>query len=404
MNNLLVAPIFLPLLAAALGMAAWRNVRVQTALGVVTTFAVFGCAVELLRQVAGGGHLVLRVGGWPAPFGIVLVADVFAALMVLLTSGIAVAVAVFSVSAVDPGRRCYGWYPLMLVLSAGVNLAFLTGDLFNLFVAFELMLIASFVMVSLGGEKAQLEGALKYVTLNLVSSALFLTAVGLVYGMTGTLNLADLAQRLPALENRAMVLASGMLLLAAFGIKAAIFPLFFWLPAAYHTLPPPGAALFAGTLTKVGVYAMVRVFTLLIPLGEWHLREILLATAGLTMVVGVLGAAVQVEMRRILAFHIISQIGYLLMGLAIYAPLALAGMVFFMIHNVLAKSNLFLVSGAVLQIQGSTELKRLGELYRARPLLAVLFLVPALSLAGIPPFSGFFAKLLLVRAGLEIEQ
>jgi multicomponent Na+:H+ antiporter subunit D len=192
-----------------------------------------------------------------------------------------------------------------------------------------------------------------------------------------------------------------MLFLAAFGIKAALFPFFFWLPASYHTPPVAVSAIFAGLLTKVGVYSLIRVFTLLFVQDVGYTHSLILVISGLTMVTGVLGAVAQNEFRRILSFHIISQVGYMVMGLALFTPLALAGSIFYIIHHIIVKTNLFLASGVVLQLRGTLELNRLGGLYQRAPVLAWLFLVPALSLAGLPPLSGFWAKLLLVRAGLE---
>jgi multicomponent Na+:H+ antiporter subunit D len=227
--------------------------------------------------------------------------------------------------------------------------------------------------------------------------------VGVLYGVTGTLNMADLATQLPLVSpGLANILA--MMFLVAFGIKAAVFPLYFWLPAAYHTPPAAVSAIFAGMLTKVGVYALIRVFTLLFIQDIDYTHLIILVIAAFTMTSGVLGAASQFEFRRILSFHIISQIGYMIMGLALFSPLALAGAVFYIMHHIIVKANLFLVSGAVNRLQGSYQLKSLGGLYRSRLALAVLFLIPALSLAGLPPLSGFWAKLTIIQAGVEQSQ
>jgi len=262
-------------------------------------------------------------------------------------------------------------------------------------------LISSFVLMALGGERPQLEGAIKYVTLNLISSAFFLAGVGILYGMTGTLNMADLSVKLAALGRPGLVTACSMLFLVAFGIKAAIFPLFFWLPASYHTPPVAVSAVFAGLLTKVGVYALIRVFTLIFVGDVGFTHKLILVISGLTMITGVLGAVAQFEFRRILSFHIISQIGYMILGLGLYTPLALAGSVFYIVHHIIVKTNLFLVSGVVHRIYGTFELRQLGGMVRAYPMVAFLFLVPALSLAGVPPLSGFFAKFALVKAGLD---
>jgi multicomponent Na+:H+ antiporter subunit D len=364
---------------------------------------LLGAALGLLVSVAQSGIQVVQLGNWPAPFGITLVADLFSAIMVVLAGLMGLMVAIYSLTTMDARREAFGYYPLLHILLLGVCGAFLTGDMFNLYVWFEVMLIASFVLLALGGERAQLEGAIKYVTLNLISSALFLAAVGILYGLVGTLNMADVARQLKTVQP-GLVTTLAMLFLVAFGIKAAIFPLFFWLPASYHTPPVAVSAIFAGLLTKVGVYALIRVFTLLFVQDVSYTHNLILIVAGLTMVTGVLGAAAQDEFRRILSFHIVSQIGYMLMGLALFTPLALAGSIFYIIHHIIVKTNLFLISGVVYRLSGTYDLKKLGGLYQSSPGIAMLFLVPALSLAGIPPLSGFWAKFTLVRAGLEVEQ
>jgi multicomponent Na+:H+ antiporter subunit D len=346
--------------------------------------------------------MAVRVGSWPAPFAITLVADLLSAMMVVLTALVGAAVVTYSEADVASEEKASAYYPLVMVLLTGVCGAFLTGDLFNLFVWFEVMLISSFVLLALGGKRQQLEGAIKYVTLNLIASALFLAGVGLLYGLTGTLNLADLHVRLGAMPSSNVLDAIAMLLLVAFGLKAAVFPLFFWLPASYHTAPVAVSALFAGLLTKVGVYALLRVFTLVFVHRPVFAHELILVVAGLTMVTGVLGAAAQVEVRRILSFHIVSQIGYMIMGLGLADALGLAGSIFYVAHHIIVKTNLFLVSGLMQRSgAGSGQLAALGGLWRERPGLSLLFLIPALSLAGIPPLSGFFAKLVLVQAGLQ---
>ena len=406
MTWLLVLPVVLPLGTAVLALLARGSLRAQRWLGVLGAGALLGASLALGAEVwrAGGSTLVAEIGEWPAPFGISFVADHLAAAMVLVTGVMGAAVAVYSLADVDPARERFGYYPLLHILLAGVNGAFLTGDLFNLYVWFEVLLMASFVLLALGGEREQIAGAVKYVTLNLLASALLLMAVGILFGMTGALNLAEIAVRLPKSPSPGLVTAVAMLFLVAFGIKAAVFPLFFWLPASYHTPPVAVSAIFAGLLTKVGVYALIRVFTLLFTQDVGYTHTLILIVAGLTMVTGVLGAAAQHEVRRILSFHIISQIGYMIMGLALFTPLALLGAVFYVVHHIIVKTNLFLIAGVMRRIAGSFDLDRLGGLYRAHPLLGALFLIPAFSLAGMPPLSGFWAKLILVRAGLEIGQ
>jgi multicomponent Na+:H+ antiporter subunit D len=402
MPLLLVLPIATPLATAMLALLLWQHRRLQRAVSLAGAVGLLASAVMLLGWVSDEGIQATAIGGWPAPFGITLVADLLSAMMVLLAAIVGVSVAVYSLATIDPRREVYGYHPLYHVLLAGVCGAFLTGDLFNLYVWFEVLLISSFVLMGLGGERGQLEGSVKYVTLNLLSSAIFLAAVGVLYGTAGTLNMADLSIVLqdPRFDDR-LILAIALLFLVAFGIKAAMFPVFAWLPASYHTPPVAVSAIFAGLLTKVGVYALVRVFTLIFTHDPAVTHNLILVIAGVTMVSGVLGAAAQVEFRRVLSFHIISQIGYMLMGLGLFTRLALAGTVFYLAHHIIVKTNLFLISGIVLRLKGTLDLASLGGLYGTRPALGVLFLVPALSLAGLPPLSGFWAKLILIQAALE---
>jgi multicomponent Na+:H+ antiporter subunit D len=403
------APVVLPLLAAAVVMVAYRSPRAQRVAGVGGAFALFAAALVLFTSVWRNGALTVHMGSWPAPFAITLVADTLAGVMVLVASLIGAAVAVYSLAEVDPRRLDMGYFGYLMVLLAGVNGAFLTADLFNLYVCFEVMLMASFVLMVLGGDSRQKEGGLKYVTLNLVSSALFLAGVGIVYGAAASLNLGELASRMPmvAAQRPELVAALAGLLLVAFGIKAALFPLYFWLPASYHTPPVAVSAVFAGLLTKVGVYALIRVFSVVF-VGQRGLFSVLLVVSVLTMIFGVLGAVAQFHVRRILSFHIISQIGYIVLGLALLSSdeagvrrLALAAAVFYIVHHILVKTNLFLIAGVIRRLGGTEELGPLGGLGSAAPWLAALFLVPAASLAGIPPLSGFWAKLAVIQAAVD---
>ncbi len=406
---LLALPLLWPLATAALSLLAWRHPRRQRALALIGAVGLLCSAVVLLRAVQERGILSAQAGGWPAPFGITLAADLFSAMLLVVASiaGLAVllyAFATFDISAQDRKREGFGFYPLFLFLLLGVTGAFLTGDLFNLYVWFEVLLLSSFVLLALGGEKRQMEGAIRYFVLNMLSSTFFLAALGLLYGSVGTLNLADLALRLSSMSEPERLTPIALLFLLAFGLKAAIFPLYFWLPASYPTPPPVISALFAGLLTKVGVYAIVRIFATLFveDLGLTHL--LLLWLAGLTMVFGVLGAVAQNEVRQILSFHIVSQIGYMLLGLALLTPLALAGSIFYIVHHIVVKTNLFLIAGLIYRLRTTGRLAQLGGLLHSRPGVAVLFAISALSLAGLPPFSGFWAKLVLIQASLRAEQ
>jgi len=384
----------------ALTLMFWRSQYWQKVITLLSSLIYLIVSVLILSRVFADGYLVFQVGQWPAPFGITLVADMLSAIMILLTAIVGLAGAIYSIGSVPKEHIKFGYFPLFHLLLAGVTGSFLTGDIFNLFVWFEVMLLSSFGLLTLGGERAQMEGAIKYVTLNLFSSALLLSAIGLLYGMVGTLNMADIALKLSAVEDQGLVNLLSLLFMVSFSIKAGAFPLFFWLPASYHTPLIAVSAVFAGLLTKVGVYALYRVFSLIFIGDIGYTHNILLWIGIFTMVVGVLGAAAQFEFRRILSFHIISQIGYMILALAIFTPLAIIGGVFYIMHHIIVKTNLFLVSGVVYQLLGTHELKSMGGLYRSKPWLALWFLIPAMSLAGLPPLSGFFAKFIVIQAGV----
>lgn len=396
----LAAPLLIPFAAAALALLApLLGLRARW-VGVLASVLHLAAALRLGAAVAGEGAIAAGMGGWAPPLGIVLVADALSALMVAVTALMGLLVGVYALADIDRRRERAGWHALFQVLLAGATGAFLTGDLFNLYVWFEVMLVASFGMLVIGGSAAQLDAGVKYVALNMVATLAFLTAVGLIHGLAGTLTMADLAQRLETAPPAAAGAAS-LLLFAAFAAKAGLFPLFFWLPAAYHTPAMATTAIFAAILTKAGIYAMMRVFTLVFPEGPAH--DLLLPAAILTMTLGVIGAAAQTEVHRILSFHIVSQIGYIALGLALATPLALMGAILYMVHNIVAKANLFLIAGVQKRLTGSHALARTGGLYAAAPLLAALFGVSAFAMAGMPPFSGFWGKLALVQAGLELR-
>ncbi|MEV1333921.1 Na+/H+ antiporter subunit D [Micromonospora costi] len=401
MNRLLPLPVVVPLLGAALTLVLARWPRLQRAIsvgGLATTLAV---AAVLLVQAYRHGPVVLAIGGWPPPVGIVLVADQLAALMLVVSAAVTLCVLLYSIG---QGQADIGesapitiYHPTYLVLTAGVTNAFLAGDLFNLFVGFEILLAASFVLITLGGTETRIRTGSTYVVVSILSSMVFLASVGLVYAATGTLNMAQLAERLDALPE-GVRLALQLMLLLAFGVKAAVFPLSAWLPDSYPTAPAPVTAVFAGLLTKVGVYAIIRTETLLFPGGQ--VGTLLLVVAGLTMLIGILGAVAQSDMKRLFSFTLVSHIGYMIFGVGLSSLAGLSGAIFYVVHHITIQTTLFLVAGLVEVRAGSTDLHRLGGLARVAPLLGVLFFVPAMNLAGVPPLSGFLGKLGLLQAGV----
>jgi len=401
MSWLIAATLMAPLSAAAAGLGLkdhprWRDM--------VTVFGLATAAVSafaMLFEVTSNGSHALQVGGWGPELGIVLVADRFAVLVLPVALSIILVVELFAI-----GQRRTAWGanpelagPLLGVLTSGVSLAILTGDLFTLFVAFELILVSSYVLLTHQGQREQIRAGMTYVVMNLFASTLFLFGLAFVYSATGTVNLALLAERIPELSTGAR-LGIGGWFFVVFGTKAAMFPLFSWLPDSYPTAPTTITAVFAGLLTKIGIYAMIRFHTLT---GMDDLGPVILMIAGVTMIVGALGALAQSDVKRILSFHVISQIGYMLMGLGLFSAAGTTGAILFLIHHMPVKTVLFLVGGLIENHQGTSALDRSGGLAAKRPIIAVLFAIPALSLAGLPPFSGFVAKFGVISAGIDAQ-
>lgn len=403
MDRLIILPVLIPFFTGIAVLLLRRRMRAIRIMALSGAAAALAAALGLLGATSDGHILATQMGGWPAPYGITFAVDLMSALMATIATLLGVLVLLYSLGSLDAPREQMGFYALYHFMLMGVCGSFIVGDLFTLYVFFEIMLISSFGLMTLGGERGQLEGGLKYVVINMVASILFVSALAVLYGVTGTLNMAHLSVRLSTAPPYVVTLLASMFVIV-FGIKAGLFPLFFWLPASYHTPPPAVSAVFAGLLTKVGVYALIRVFTLIFLQSSAYTHALLLGLSGLTMLTGVLGAVAQYDFRRLLAFHIISQIGYMIMGLAFFTPLGLAGAIFHIVHNMVVKTNLFLVSGVVERLEGTANLKQLGGLWKRRPALGVLFLTSALALAGLPPLSGFFSKFMLVWAGLEIQQ
>jgi multicomponent Na+:H+ antiporter subunit D len=357
----------------------------------------------LLGRVESAGPGATQIGDLTAPFGITVVADLFTAMMLMVSSTMLLAVLCYAIGQRGTDTVSAAFHPVYLTMAAGVSLAFLAGDLFNLFVAFEIMLTSSYVLITLGATRLQVRSGMTYVVINLFASMLFLVSVGFVYAATGTVNLADLVAKMGAVPAELRT-AFALLFLVVFGIKAAIFPLFFWLPDSYPTAPTPITAIFAGLLTKVGIYAIFRVETLLFLPDFPGPSTLVLTIASLTMVVGVLGAIAQNDIKRILSFHIVSQVGYMILGLGLFTTAGIAGAIFYIVHHIVVKTALFLTGGLVEHSAGSGSIARVDGLAHRSPALAGMFLLPALSLAGIPPFSGFVAKLALVEAGFAVDR
>lgn len=401
-QQLILYPLLLQLLLAIVLMFFWYKINAQKVISILGSILHLGLTIYVFSYIWNSGTQTIQAGSWEAPFGITFVADTLSITLVLLTAIAGLAVSIFSASSMIPDRLRFGYFPIFHFLLLGLNGAFLTGDIFNLYVWFEIIIISSFVLITLGGEKAQLEGAVKYFTLNFLASMIFLTAIAVLYGLTGSLNMADLANKVAAVENRALVQITAVLFLIGFGIKAAVFPLYFWLPASYHTPPTAVSAIFGGLLTKVGVYALIRVFTLIF-VGDAFLDELLIVIAILTLFSGAVGALIQNNIKKVFSYLIICHIGYMILGLGMFTEVAIAGTIFYLIHDIVVKTNLFMVSGLIYRIKGSSSMRALGGFYSGYPKLSLLIFIPLFSLVGIPPLSGFWPKISLITASFNTE-
>ncbi len=403
MNSALVPlPIVIPLFAAALTVILGRWLAAQRVVALGALVSTVAVSIALLVEADEHGVVKMDAGGWAAPLGITYVVDRLSAIMLVTSSLMLVIVLIYAIGQHGVEDHHVGFEPIYLVLAAGVSASFITADMFNLFVAFEMMLAASYVLLTLGGRADQIRGGMIYVVISLVASALFITALALLYASTGTVNMADLAVRIPELSPDVRT-GFSLLLIFVFGIKAGLFPLFFWLPDSYPTAPGPVTAIFAGLLTKVGVYAIIRTQTLLFPLDSQQ-GTVLLVIGGLTMVLGVLGALAQDDLKRVLSFHIVGQIGYMIFGLGLFTVAGISAVVFYIVQTILVKTNLFLVAGLIERHFGSSRISQVGGVVRSAPVIACFFAVPALSLAGLPPSSGFAGKFALLDAGVDASQ
>ncbi|AXR74852.1 Na+/H+ antiporter subunit D [Auritidibacter sp. NML130574] len=393
--------VVLPILGAALAFTLVRRPRGQILVTVLTIVVTLLLEVALLIATWNEGANAVFLGGWEAPWGIVMVVDRFSALMLVVATTVVLAVLLYAsaqgIGDDDTPRPVSIFHPTYLILTAGVSNAFLAGDLFNLYVGFEILLTASYVLLTMGGTGPRIRAGVTYVVVSVISSVIFLIAIAMIYGATGTVNLADLAVKLAELDPDLQQVLH-IMLLVGFGIKAAVFPLSFWLPDSCPTAPAPVTAVFAGLLTKVGVYAIVRTETLLFP-GN-RLNDLLLVVAGLTMVIGILGALVQSDIKRVLSFTLVSHIGYMIFGLALANVVGLGATVFYVVHHITIQTSLFLVTGLIEYRAGTANIDRLGSMLKISPLIGVLYIIPALNLGGIPPFSGFIGKIGLLQAGV----
>jgi multicomponent Na+:H+ antiporter subunit D len=405
-NGLAIWPVVIPLGAAALTVLVRRWPALQRGVMEVAVAGMLVAAALLLARTTSGDVILMKFGGWGRPFGVTFVADVLSAALCTAAGIVALAVAVFARADVRARRRRAGFDPLFLGMLAAVNGAFLTGDLFNLYVWFELMLVTALGLMTLDRRRAQIDGALRYAAMSMMGATFILVGIGLLYGETGTLDLMHMSTTFAGRAPSVTSSVAAYLLLAGLVLKAGLFPLFFWLPASYHTAPISVAAALAGLLTKVAFYACLRIFVVVFGVGTGTavasgLPSLFALLATATMLVSVLAAIAQVDVRRLLAFHVVGQVAYLMMGLALASAQGSAAAIFYMVHTMLVQTGLFLGAGAIARGSGGYDLRALGGLIREHPRFSLLFAALALSISGVPPLSGFWAKALVIDAAFR---
>ncbi|MEK4348231.1 Na+/H+ antiporter subunit D [Paenibacillus sp. FSL P4-0184] len=398
MNNLLVLPLLIPAFTAVILIFLKERVDLQRIISAVSVFLNILVAGIIVYQVSTKGIQTLYMGGWLPPYGIVFVADMFAALLVLIGAIVGAACLFFSFASIGEERERFYYYPFFHFLLTGVFGSFLTGDLFNLFVCFEVLLVASYALIVLGGSKGQLRETLKYVLVNVISSSLFVATLAYLYAATGTLNMAHLSMRVAEAGQGGVMNVIAVLLLIVFSIKAGLL-LFFWLPDSYSAPPVAVRALFGALLTKVGLYAITRTFTLIF-IQEPGLTHSLIAwMAGATMILGAIGALAYNDLGRIFNYNIIISVGFIAFGISVATQDSLNGVVFYLMHDMVAKALLFFLGGMIISASGTDRLKEMGGLIRRYPWTGWMFFVLTLALVGVPPLSGFAGKVMMVRSG-----
>lgn len=400
MSNMIVLPLIVPVITAILLVFLREHIVLQRIISLVTLVFVAIVSMVLLHEIQMHGVLRIDFSGWLPPFGILFVADSFAVLLVLVANVVSAICVLYAIFTIGVRYEKMYFYPFLLLMVAGVNGSFLTGDIFNLFVCFEVMLLASYALIGLGGEKIQLREALKYVLINVVASWIFLVALAFLYGTIGTLNMAHISVRVMEAGADPLVTTVALIFLVVFSLKAGLL-LFFWLPGSYSVPPTAVAAIFAALLTKVGIYALVRTFTLLFPNNTEVTHMVLAVMAASTIIAGCMGALAGRDVRTIASYNVLIGVGFIVAGLAIGTESALQGVTYYLMHDMVAKAMLFLAVGTMIYVTGETIIDKMSGLIRNYPLFGWLFFIVMCSLAGIPPLSGFLGKVLIGQGAIE---
>ena len=401
MINFLLIPILIPFFIGMILMFLQKNVPLQRAISLITLAASAIVSFFVMLKVNVDGVQSVTFGNWPVPFGITMVADGMSTLLVFTTFVLAFFIVWYGFEIIGTGREKHFYYPGIMMILTGVTGAFTTGDIFNLFVFFEVLLMSSYLLIVLGGERKQLRESIKYILVNVVSSALFVITVAYLYSVIGTLSMADISTKIAEINQPGIITTIAVLFLLVFGMKAAIFPLYFWLPGSYAAAPIPVLALFGALLTKVGVYAITRTYTLFFVHDLSFTHELLLILSILTIIFGCIGALATFNATQIIIYNIVIAVGVILFGVAQMNETGLEGALFYLIHDMIIKAALFMLIGIVIYVSGTANLRKMGGLIKHYPVLGWTFLIAAFGLAGIPPLSGFVGKFLIVQGGFE---
>jgi len=401
-NILPMLPIILPFLAGVIMLFLGKRPMPHRMISAVTSLIMVGVAAFNVYHVYVNGTMVTFISNWSAPFGISVVYDMVAALLVLTTSIVTFFVVVYSFQSIGYERERYYYYPMVLFMITGIIGAFTTGDIFNMFVFFEVFLLASYVLITLGSRKIQLQEGFKYLVVNIVSSNFFLVGLAYLYSVTGSLNMADIHIKLSNYDgNLAIMTIVAVVFLFVFATKAGLFPLYFWMPGSYNAPPMPVIALFGALLTKVGVYAIARTYSLFFTNDVGYTHQVLLLLSLLTIIVGSIGALAYTNMKQIIIYNIMIAVGVIMVGFSMMDYAGTVGSMYYLIHDMIIKAALFLLIGFIIYRTGKNDAADLGGLIRQHPVVGWTFFIATLSLAGVPPFPGFFGKLYIVESAFD---